>query len=444
MTTIRLSDHFTCGRLLRFVAPSVVMMVFTSVYSVVDGLFVSNFAGKTPFAAVNLIMPVLMGLGTVGFMIGTGGSALVGMTLGLGDKARANRLFTLLTAAGAAAGVALSVLGIAFLRPVARALGARGEMLGQCVLYGTVMLVFQTFFILQIVFQSFFVTAEKPKLGLAVTVAAGLANIVLDALLVGVFGMGVAGAALATGVSQLIGGGFPLWYFAHKNTSLLRFSRPEKDGRALAKACANGASELMTNLSSSLVTALYNVQLLRLAGEDGVAAYGVIMYVNFIFNAIFYGYSIGSAPVFSYHYGAGGRGELKSLTRRSLAVLAVCGALLTLAAELSAGLLARSFVGYDAALCAMTARGFRLYALSFLVVGFNIFGSAFFTALNNGAVSAAISFARTLVFQLLSVWLLPLAWGLDGIWLAVVAAELLALCVTAPLFAANRRRYGYL
>lgn len=444
MNTIRLSDHFTVRRLLRFVAPSIVMMVFTSIYSVVDGLFVSNFAGKTPFAAVNLIMPVLMGLGTVGFMIGTGGSALVGMTLGLGEKERANRLFSMLTAAGAAGGVALSVLGLVFLRPAAYALGARGEMLEQCVIYGAVMLVFQTFFILQIVFQSFFVTAEKPKLGLAVTVAAGLTNIVLDALLVGVFRMGVAGAAAATGVSQLVGGAFPLWYFARRNSSLLRFARPEKDWRALVRACANGASELMTNLSSSLVTALYNVQLMRIAGEDGVAAYGVIMYVNFIFNAIFYGYSIGSAPVFSYHYGAGGRGELKSLLRKSLALTAVCGAFLTLAAEASAGPLSRIFVGYDAALCAMTTRGFQLYALSFLVVGFNIFGSAFFTALNNGAVSAAISFVRTLVFQLLSIWLLPVWWGLDGVWLAVVVAELLALAVTASLFAANRRRYGYL
>lgn len=444
MNTIRLSDHFTVRRLLRFVAPSIVMMVFTSLYSVVDGLFVSNFTGKTPFAAVNLIMPVLMGLGTVGFMIGTGGSALVGMTLGLGEKERANRLFSMLTAAGAAGGVVLSVLGLVFLRPAAYALGARGEMLEQCVIYGAVMLVFQTFFILQIVFQSFFVTAEKPKLGLAVTVAAGLTNIVLDALLVGVFRMGVAGAAAATGVSQLVGGAFPLWYFARKNSSLLRFARPEKDWRALVRACANGASELMTNLSSSIVTALYNVQLMRFAGEDGVAAYGVIMYVNFIFNAIFYGYSIGSAPVFSYHYGAGGRGELKSLLRKSLALTAVCGAFLTLAAEASAGPLSRIFVGYDAALCAMTTRGFQLYALSFLVVGFNIFGSAFFTALNNGAVSAAISFVRTLVFQLLSIWLLPVWWGLDGVWLAVVVAELLALAVTASLFAANRRRYGYL
>ena len=444
MNTIRLSDHFTVRRLLRFVAPSIVMMVFTSLYSVVDGLFVSNFTGKTPFAAVNLIMPVLMGLGTVGFMIGTGGSALVGMTLGLGEKERANRLFSMLTAAGAAGGVALSVLGLVFLRPAAYALGARGEMLEQCVIYGAVMLVFQTFFILQIVFQSFFVTAEKPKLGLAVTVAAGLTNIVLDALLVGVFRMGVAGAAAATGVSQLVGGAFPLWYFARRNSSLLRFARPEKDWRALVRACANGASELMTNLSSSIVTALYNVQLMRIAGEDGVAAYGVIMYVNFIFNAIFYGYSIGSAPVFSYHYGAGGRDELKSLLRKSLALTAVCGAFLTLAAEASAGPLSRIFVGYDAALCAMTTRGFQLYALSFLVVGFNIFGSAFFTALNNGAVSAAISFVRTLVFQLLSIWLLPVWWGLDGVWLAVVAAELLALAVTASLFAANRRRYGYL
>lgn len=443
---IQLSDHFSYGRLLRFTAPYIAMMIFTSVYGVVDGFFVSNYAGKTPFAAVNLIMPFLMVIATVGFMFGTGGSALVAKSFGEGEPERANRNFSLFVYVSFALGVVLAVLGIVFIRPISIRLGAEGALLDNCVVYARIILAALPFYVLQLLFQSFFVTAEKPQLGLAVTVSAGLTNMVLDAVLVISLPQQykLAGAALATALSQVVGGTVPLFYFARKNSSILRLGRTSFDGRAILKACTNGSSEFMSNVSMNIVGMLYNTQLLKFAGENGVAAYGVMMYVSMIFSAAFIGYSIGTAPVVGYHDGARNFPELKSLLRKSLALTAVCGAFLTLAAEASAGPLSRIFVGYDAALCAMTTRGFQLYALSFLVVGFNIFGSAFFTALNNGAVSAAISFVRTLVFQLLSIWLLPVWWGLDGVWLAVVAAELLALAVTASLFAANRRRYGYL
>lgn len=440
---IQLSDHFTYQKLLRFTFPSIVMMIFTSIYSVVDGFFVSNFVGKAPFAALNLIFPFLMILGSAGFMIGTGGSALVSMTLGEGDRDRANRLFTMLVIATAVSGAALALFGLAVLRPLAAALGAEGEILEYCVLYGRILLPATGAFMLQNVFQSFFVTAEKPKLGLAVTVAAGAANIVLDALFVAVLRWGLAGAAAATAISQIVGGLLPVLYFALPNSSLLRLTRTRFDGRALLRTCANGSSELMSNVSMSLVSMLYNFQLLRFAGEDGVAAYGVIMYVNFIFAAVFLGYSIGCAPVVGYHYGAGNREELRGLLRRSLTLIAGFNLALTALAELSAPALGQIFVSYDATLLDMTVHGFRLYAISFLFAGINVFGSAFFTALNNGLVSAVISFARTLIFQLGAVALLPLVLGLDGVWLAIVLAELLALAVTAACFVRMRGRYHY-
>lgn len=440
---IRLSDHFTVHRLLRFVFPSMIMMVFTSVYGVVDGLFVSNFVGKTPFAAVNLIMPVLMGLGALGFMVGAGGGALVSKTLGEGNMARANEIFSMLVYVTIAAGLAVTAAGQLWLRPIAASLGAEGEMLENCVLYGRIILMSQTSFMLQNVFQSFFVVAERPHLGLAVTVAAGLTNITLDFLFVAVFRWGLAGAAAATLISESIGGLVPLLYFFRPNTSLLRLTRAGMDGRALWQACSNGSSELMTNLSMSLVNILYNFQLMRMVGADGVAAYGVIMYVNFVFVSLFLGYSIGSAPIIGYHYGAANEEELKNLFRKSLILVAVTGCALAALAAVLARPLATVFVGYDPDLLELTGHGLRLYSLSFLMVGVNIFGSAFFTALNNGAVSALISFLRTLVFQVTAVLFLPLLLEVDGIWLSVVAAELMALGVTAVLLVRMRKRYHY-
>ena len=440
---IQLSEHFTYSKLLRFTFPSIVMMIFTSIYSVVDGLFVSNFVGKTPFAALNLVYPVIMILGTLGFMVGTGGSAIVAKTMGEGKPELANQYFSLLVAASAVGGAAISLAGVLLARPISLALGAEGEMLEYCVLYARIILAANPFFILQNVFQSFFVSAERPKLGLLVMVGAGLTNIVLDALLVAVFRFGLAGAAAATAVSQAVGGLAPVVYFLRRNSSLLRLVRPRFDGRVLLRTCANGSSELMSNISGSLVNILYNFQLIRLAGEDGVAAYGAIMYVSFIFAAVFIGYSIGSAPVVSYHYGAGHGGELHSLLVKSLLLTAGAGVAMAAAGAAVSGPLARLFVGYDRELCLLTVRGFRLYALSYLLCGFSIFGSAFFTALNNGLASAAISFLRTLVFHCSNVLLLPLLLDVDGIWLAISVAEALALAVTAALLAANRRVYKY-
>ena len=443
MTDIRLSDHFTCRRLLRFTLPSVLMMVFTSVYSIVDGFFVSNFVGKTPFAAVNFIMPFLIMLGALGFMFGTGGSALIAITLGEGDKARAQRLFSLFVYVTAVCGVVLAALGIALLRPIAAWLGAEGPLLEQCVLYGRIILIALPTYMLQYEFQSFFVAAEKPQLGLAFTVASGLTNIVLDMLFVGVWRGGLAGAAAASVISQAVGGLGPVVYFARPNSSLMRLTSARLDMRALGKACVNGSSELMSNVSASIVGMLYNAQLMRFAGEDGVAAYGVLMYVNMIFMAAFIGYSVGAAPIVGYHYGAGNRQELKSLLRKSLGIVILCSLAMCALAEGTGGFLAALFVGYDPELLALTRRGFLIYSFSFLFAGIPIYGSSFFTALNNGGVSAFIAFLRTCLFQVAAVLILPVFWGIDGVWLSIVAAELLAMVVTVLCLGANRARYRY-
>lgn len=440
---IQLSEHFTYPKLLRFVMPSIFMMIFTSVYTVVDGLFVSNFVGKTPFAALNLIFPFLMVLGTVGFMIGTGGSAVVAKTLGEGKKELASRYFTMLVISAAAFGLVFLVLGETFMRPVAIFLGAEGELVGLCVIYGRTVTAALPFFVLQNVFQSFLVAAERPKTGLAVTVGAGVTNMALDFLFVAVFGWGLFGAALATAMSQTVGGAAPLVYFLARKNENLRFTKTRFYGGALLKTCLNGSSELMTNISSSIVSMLYNFRLIKIAGEDGVSAYGVIMYVSFIFAAVFIGYSIGSAPIVSFHFGAANHGELKSLFKKSLVLLAAGGAAMALSAILLALPLSNVFVGYDAGLRDMTVRGMRIFSLSFLVCGFNIFGSAFFTALNNGLVSAVISFMRTFVFQVLVILILPVLFGLDGVWFGISAAELLAFGVTLFCFISQRKRYNY-
>lgn len=441
--TVQLSDHFTYGKLLRFVIPSIVMMIFTSIYTVVDGLFISNFVGKTPFAAVNLIIPFPMVLGSFGFMLGTGGSALVAKTMGEGKKEKANQYFSLMVYASIVIGVLLAAVGLFFMKPMAIILGAEGEMLPYCVSYGRILMLSLPMFMLQNVFQSFFVTAEKPGIGLGVTVLAGVTNMMLDALLMAVLPLGVAGAAAATAISQCVGGLAPILYFYRKNSSLLRLTKTRWMGDQLLRACSNGMSELISNVSRSLVSMLYNFQLMRIAGENGVAAYGVIMYVNFIFAAIFLGYSIGTAPIFSFQYGAENNTELKNVFQKSLKLNFAAGVILTGTAVLLASPLAKIFVGYDAELFAVTVRGFRLYAISFLLCGFSIFGSAFFTALNDGVVSAVISFLRTVVFEVLSILILPFFWGLDGVWYSISVAEGAALIVTAYFFITRRRKYRY-
>ena len=443
---IQLSDHFTYGRLIRFTLPSIGMMIFMSIYSVVDGYFVSNFAGKTPFAALNLIFPVLMIMSTVGFMFGTGGSAIVAKTLGMRDGESANRYFSLFVYIAFGLGVILAVVSFVFLRPIAILLGAEGQLLEDAVLYGRIILVALPFNILQMLFQSFFVTAEKPELGLATTVCAGVANMILDAVLVISLPQAykLAGAAIATATSQTLGGVIPLIYFGRKNTSLLRLGRTKVEGRVLLRACVNGSSEFMSNIAMNVVGILYNLQLLKYAGENGIAAYGVMMYVGFAFSGAFIGYSIGSAPLFGFNDGAQNHAELKSLLKKSLMMIGVFAALMVIVAEVLATPLAKIFASYDAELLELTVSGFRIYAISFLFMGYAIFGSGFFTALNDGVTSAIISFLRTLVFQVASVMLLPLIWDIDGIWYSVVAAEGMAVLISAVFLINKRKKYHYL
>lgn len=440
---IQLSDHFTYKKLLRFVLPSIIMMVFTSIYGVVDGLCVSNFVGKTPFAAINLIMPFVMIFGGIGFMFGTGGSALVAKTLGEKQPEKANRYFTMMVWVTLIVGIIISIIGVVFMRPISVLLGADEAMLEDCVIYGRIIIAFNTAFMLQNLFQSFLIAAEKPRLGLVATLAAGCTNMILDVLFVGVFRFGVAGAAIATGISQCVGGIIPLIYFIRPNDSLLHLTGARLEWRPILAASANGSSELVSNITASIVGMLYNFQLLEYAGQDGVAAYGVLMYVEFIFVAIFVGYSIGSAPIISYHYGAENHTELQNMLHKSILLMLGGGILMLVAAQVLAGPLAHLFVGYDKVLFDMTVHGFRIFSLFVLFAGFNIFASSFFTALNNGGVSAAISFLRTFVFKFSAVLLMPLLFKLDGIWWATVVAEVLAFILSAAFILGKRQKYHY-
>lgn len=452
MARIKLSEHFNYERLFRFVFPSIIMMVFTSVYGIVDGFFVSNYAGETPFAALNLIFPLIMILGSVGFMLGTGGNAVVSKALGEGDGVKANRIFSMLVYTTIVLGVALAVIGVAVARPVARLFAAnekglsaaeRAELVEYCVIYARIILAVLPAFMLQNAFQGFFVTAEKPRLGLYITVAAGLGNVLFDALFVAVFKWGIVGAAVATALNQVTGGVLPVFYFARKNDSLLRLGKTSFDGKTLGKVCINGLSELMTNISLSVVTILYNAQLMKLIGIAGVSAYGIMQYIGFIFIGVFIGYAVGSAPIIGYHYGAENHAELKNIFKKSLIIMSVLGVVMALLACVFARVLASVFVSYDTELLNLTTHGMRIYALCFIASGVNIFGSAFFTALSNGGISLLISFSRTFVCQVIAVLVLPLLFGLDGVWGAMVVAEAVTVVLTVLTFVWQRKRYHY-
>ncbi|MBQ9369239.1 MAG: hypothetical protein IJT83_15760 [Victivallales bacterium] len=441
---IQLSDHFGYRRLLVFTLPSIATMLFTSIYGIVDGYFVSNFAGKSAFSGLNFAMPMVMILSTLGFMLGTGGSALIGKLLGEQNRKHANELFSMLVYVTVLAGVLCSVLGMALIRPLCGWLGADGDMLREAVIYGRVCLAGLPMFMLQIEFQTFFILGEKPRLGLATTLLSGCSNMALDALLVGMFRWGVAGAAVATVASQTIGAVLPLVYFLRPNDSLLRLGSMRWYPKDLLKVCLNGSSEMMSSVAMSFVGTIYNVQLLKYEGENGVAAYGTLMYVNFVFLACFIGYSVGVAPVISYHFGAHNHAELKNLLRRSLSLIAVTAVFMFLAGEILAVPLARLFASYDQGLLALTRHAFAIFSFSFLFVGVPIFGSAFFTALNDGLTSALISFLRTMLFELVCVLALPLVWGTDGIWASMVVAEITAFAVTLCFLLGKRRKYKYI
>lgn len=440
---IQISSHFTYRKLFRFVFPSILMMIFTSMYTIVDGFFISNFAGKTPFAAVNLIFPVIMGISTIGFMIGTGGSAVISMTFGEKKAHLANEYFSMLIYSTIIISIIVSALGFTFIRPISIALKADGELLKNCVIYGKILFAFMPIYILQVMFQSFFVVAEKPKLNLKITIIAGLTNIFLDFLFVAVFNWGITGAAFATGIAQCAGGLIPLVYFACPNSSLLRLCKTKFYGKVFLKTCANGSSEMVSNLSSSVVGVLYNFQLMKFAGENGVAAYGVIMYAGFIFMTVFLGYSIGSSPIVSYNYGAKNFKELKNMFNKGFTIMVFMGFAMMMTGFIFARPLVRIFTGYDENLMALTIHGAKICMFTFIFMGINIWGSSFFTALNNGAISALISFLRTFVFQTAAILILPIFFGLNGIWLSMVAADFFAALITIPLLLGSQKVYNY-
>ncbi|MDO4900229.1 MATE family efflux transporter [Actinomyces sp.] len=437
-----MSRHFGACALLRFTLPSIAMMIFTSVYGVVDGLFVANFAGTTALAAVTLIMPFVIILGTLGFMMGSGGSELIAHTRGRGHGDLANRYFSMIVYVTLGAGIALALLGAVLMRPVAQLLGASGQLLDLCVLYGRILMISLPAYMLQYAFQTFASTAGRPRLGLYVTLAAGMTNMVLDLLFVGILGWGVAGAAWATVASELIGGLVPLIWFARPNSSPLRLGRPTKKLAALVRVCVNGSSEMMAAVAISVVSIVYNLQLLKYIGQDGVAAYGVVMYISMIFTAVFAGFCMGAAPLMSYQHGAANDVEKRSLMRTSLTILGVAGALMLLISQLLAHPLARIFTGYDHDLMQLTETALRIFSIAFLPMGVSTYGSSLFTALGNGLVSAALAAGRTLGLEVGAVLLLPLLFGPTGIWASIIVAETMAALAVGLLIMWLGPRYG--
>ena len=440
---IHLSEHFTYSKLLMFTLPSIVMNVFLSLYIVVDGYFVANFTGKTEFAAVNLIMPVLNILGTIGYMFGVGGSALIAKTLGEKNHEQANRMFSLIVLVSSCLGILMTVSGFIFMGQITAMLGAEGKLLENSVLYGRIFILALPAWILAYEFQLFFVTAEKPGLGLVVTVCAGLCNILLDAIFIIVFKWGIVGAALASALSQIVGGVFPLMYFICKNNSLLKLVKPAWDGKALFRCITNGSSEFMAEAAASFVGIIYNVQLLKYVGEDGVVIYGMLMYVSLIFSAMFVGYSNGIGPVIGYHFGAQDHRELKNLRKRSLMIIGLSSVSMFVLSEILAHPFSAMFLQGTEKILPYAVHAFRIVSVAYLFTGMAIFGSAFFTALNNGQVSALISFMRNFVFELGAVILLPILFGIDGIWYSVVFAELMSAAAGGIFMVALRKKYQY-
>lgn len=440
---IQLSDHFTYGRLLRFMLPSIIMMIITSIYSIVDGLFVSNLVGELALSAVNIVFPITMIIGSFGFMLGTGGSAVVARTLGEGKEELANRYFSMIIMVVVLLGAFLTVLSVIFVEPLVRLAGASDLLMEDSIVYGRIMLAGSVAFMLQTTFQSFFVVAEKPHMGLALTIAAGVTNMILDYVFIKVMEMGIAGAGLATIIGYAVGGMIPLVYFICKKDNGIRLVRPKFYGNILLKSCTNGSSEMMNTVASSVISMLYNIQLMKILGESGVAAYSVMMYVDFIFLGAFLGFSMGSAPVVSYHFGADNREELKNIFKKSMYIIGCASVAMVVIAELLSKPLSAIFVGYNGELMKMTVHGFRLFALNYLICGVNVYASAFFTALSNGKISAFISFMRSLILRGGMVLLLPLFWGVDGIWLAVVAAEGISVVISVVFLVAKRKQYHY-
>lgn len=441
---IKLSDRFTYPKLLRFTIPTMLMILCTSSYGIVDGVFISNFAGVTDFSAVNLMFPFIYGAATLGYMFGSGGNAVIAKLLGEKDDCGANRAFSMIVLSGLFLGVITAAVMYVLTPSFARSVGAAGALYESAVKYAKICFLFTPPFILQTMFLSFFIAAGKPKLSLYVNIVSGVINIFFDWLFIAEFNLGVEGAASATGLGQLSGAVIPLIYFIRKNSSLLKLTAKFKfNGKILGLTCANGSSEMVTNLSMSIVNTLYNAALIETAGEPGPAAYGVVLYLNFLFAAIFLGYSQGSAPIVSYDYGARNVSELQNITKKSLTLMLSLGVFCTAFAYFVSPPFARVFCAGNPELYELAVHGSQIFAFSYLLSGFNIWASAFFTALSNGLISALLSFLRLFVFQIGCILILPRIFGLSGIWASIAVAEVLAAVPAAVCLFACRNKYGY-
>lgn len=438
-----IAQEFNLISLLRFVAPTVVMLVFMSLYQMVDAVFVSKFVGENALSALNIVYPFPSIVIAVSIMLATGGSAIIARNMGEGKEKEAKENFSFIVLVGAVIGVAIATAGILFIEPLIYMLGATPSLYDYCYEYLFILVLSVPLSVFQMLFQSFFVTAGKPHLGLTLTVLGGVSNIVLDYVFIVLCGFGVSGAALATSIGYSIPGLFGLIYFAVSRKGTLYFVKPVFRWGVLFKCCINGSSEMVNNLAVAVTTFLFNVLMLKYEGEAGVAAITIVLYAQFLMTSAFMGFSSGIAPVVSFNYGSGNVRQLKKIFKISVWVIAVVSAAVFVIAETCSDVVIMVFTPAGSEVFGLTKYGFAIFSFSFLCTGMNIFASALFTAFSNGKISAILSFLRTFVFLTACLLFLPLFWGVDGIWLAVPVAEVMALFVSVYYLVRFKKVYQY-
>ena len=437
-----ISKDFGFFSLLQFALPTMVMMVFMSLYTIVDGIFLSRLVGSNALSALNIVFPIINILMAIGIMLATGGSAVIAKKLGEGKEEEARRDFTFLIVAGVAGGLLMMAIGTIFLEELCKVLGSTKILLGDCKTYLQISLFFAPACMLQLLFQTFFVTAGRPNIGLTMTILGGVTNILMDYVLMGPAQMGIAGAALATGFGQLVPAIIGLLYFSFSRHSLF-FTMPKADFKMLLQSCMNGSSEMVSNLSSAIITYLFNIIMLRLLGEDGVAAITIVLYGQFLFNALYLGFSMGVAPVISFNYGSGNRQLLQKVYGICLKFVPVSSLIVAILALLFTPVIVGIFTSREEGIYEIAVHGFFLFSFNYFLAGMNIFASAMFTALSNGKISAIISFARTFIFIAICIILLPFVLGVNGVWIAVPVAEFLTLFLSCFYLIHYKKVYGY-
>ncbi len=439
-----LAKKFSLASLLLFAAPNIIMMIVLSMYIIVDGMFVARFIGTTALSAINMFYPAICFEMALGIMIATGGSAIAAKKLGEGKQKEAQNNLSFLMVVEGSFGIVIAVVGNLFTAEIVSFLGASAAQAPLSITYAKIIFSFAPAFFLQTAFQTFFVTAGKPALGLIVTILGGVANILLDYIFMAPLRLGVTGAAIATGIGYCIPAMVGVIFFLKAKTNPFHFVRPRFDGKVLLQACANGSSEMVTNLSNAVTTFLFNFTLLQFYGEDGVASITIILYFQYLFTALYFGYSNGIAPIISYKYGNDDRKQLQALFKNSVLFLIISSIAANVLLHFTISKLLTIFTAENSPVYQITLHGFSIYSMAFMIMGLGIFSSAMFTAFSDGITSAIISFSRTFLFIVGAILLLPAILGERGVWLAVPIAEAFGFLISILYLIGKKQKFHYI